>query len=433
MRRLIAQQRQRAADDAGFTLLEITVAMGIFVVFCSMSLGLLVRAGDVTRGNLQRTAAANLATEQIQIARSQSATAIPDGTTTRTQTVKNTVYTITQTATYLASDSTNSVCDGSSTSLAYKLVTVKVTWAGMGTIQPVRQDTLKAVGVGSDGLGSTGAVAVAVSGTGGVAVGDISVSLSNGSSTTTDGNGCAVLTGIDPGTYTATVNTPGYVGLANAQLTTKPSIGVTAGTLTRTAISYDTARSIVVATSAPVSGGVIPSGLSVVLSNSYLGAETAYPACPASGTVTSACATAPSTSATGSARALYPYIYTVKLGTCTETSASSVQADLTSTASVGSTVTVPLGAITVNIVKAAGGFTGTKTITVKHTSGNSGCPAQETYTLTGSSGVKILVPYGTWNVSVPVASSGTTAVSTLTPLSLSAGTPSASATLTVVS
>ncbi len=433
MRRLIATRMCRPADDAGFTLIEIVVAMAIFAVFASMSLGLLVRAGDVTRGNLQRTAAANLATEQIQVARSMSATAIPDGITTRTQTVKSTAFTITQTTTYLAADSANSVCDGTSTALAYKLVTVKVTWPEMGSIQPVRQDTLKAVGVGSDGLGSTGAVALQVTGNGGLPINNMAVSLSDGSTTVTDVNGCAVFTGVHPGTYTATLNTPGYVGLANAQLTTKASIGVTAGLLTRTGVSYDTTRSIVVTAGSPVSGAVIPSGLPLILSNSYLGAETAYPPCPATGTASSACATGPTATASGAAGELYPFIYTVKLGTCTETSASSLQTDLSSAASDGSTVSVPMGAITVNILTGLGVYSGTKTITIKHISGNAGCPAQETYTVTAPSGAKILVPYGSWNVSVPLNSSGAAAVSTLTPLTLTAASRTASTTLTVVS
>lgn len=417
--------------DAGFTLIEVVIAMVIFAVFCAIGLGVLVRTGSVTRGNLQRTAAANLATEQIQAARSMSATNIPDGTTTRTQVVKSTTYTISQTAKYLSADATSSVCDGALTSLAYKLVTVKVTWPNMGSIQPVRQDTLKAVGVGSDGLGSAGALALLVTGTGGRVAANITVTLNDGSTTTTDENGCAVFAGISVGTYTATLNTAGYVGLTNAQVTTKGSLGVTAGTLTRASISYDTVRSVNVAITSPVIGGVVPPALPLVLSNSTLGAETAYPAC--SGTPVSACATAPTTSASGIVEELYPAIYTVKLGTCAETSTSSILADLSSESSIGTTVSVPMGAITVNLLKLALPYSGSKTMTIKHTSGNSGCPTPETYTVTGASGTKILLPYGTWTVSVPSTNTSPSPSVTSLVIALSSSATTGSTTLTVLS
>jgi prepilin-type N-terminal cleavage/methylation domain-containing protein len=433
MRRLLAQRMERAAEDAGFTLMEVVVAMVLFAVFCAMSLGLLVQTGAVTRGNLQRTTAANLATEQIQIARSVSATDIPAGTITRTQQVKNTTYVITQTSKYLSADATSSVCDGSLTSLAYRLVTVKVTWPDMGGIQPVRQDTLKAVGLGSDGLGDQGALAVSITGVGGLAASGITVTLNNGSTTVTDENGCAVFAGVDAGAYTATLNTSGYVGLSNAQLTTKGSLGVVAGTITRGSISYDTARWANVTISAPVTGGIVPSPMPLVLSNSTLAAETAYPDCPASGTPVSACATEPQTSAGGILRQLYPAIYTVKLGACTETASSSVLADLTSTASLGSTVSVPVGAITVNLQRLLAVYSGTKTITITHTSGNSGCATPETYAVTAASGAKILLPYGAWYVSVPSTNTSPSTPVTSSMITLSPSQRTGSTTLTVLS
>jgi prepilin-type N-terminal cleavage/methylation domain-containing protein len=389
------------AGDGGFTLLEVIVAMVIFTVFCSASLGLLVRTTNVTKGNLQRSAAANLAAEQIQLARGQTALNITD--TTRTQTVANTTYTITQTTKYLSSDSTTSVCDGSSAALAYKRVTVQVTWPGMGSIQPVRQDTLKAFGIGSDGLGTTGALAIGVTGASGTGTSDVDVTLSNGDSVTTGDDGCALFVGITAGTYSVLLNQSGHVGLTNSQSTAKTGLGVSAGTLTRASVSYDTSRGLVVAIDAPVTG-IVPSALPLRLSTSQL-AETTYAACPVVGTPTSACATAPTSTANGLAKELYPAVYTVKLGSCTETTPSTASIDLRAGTADGSTATVPLGAVTVKVALVATPSVGLagRSITLSHAAQTSGCTSGETYTMTStSSGATMLLPYGTWTITVPV-------------------------------
>jgi prepilin-type N-terminal cleavage/methylation domain-containing protein len=389
--------------EGGFTLLEVVIAMVIFTVFCAAALGLLLRTDDVTKGNLQRTTASNLAAEQVSIARSQGALAIQD--VTRYQRVPagtGTNYKITQTTKYLASDSTTSVCSGSTTQLAYRLVTVTVTWPGMGSIQPVRSDTLKAVGVGSDGLGVTGALAVTVAGADGTGQAGQTLSLSDGSSATTSNDGCAVFVGLAAGTYTATLDNTGDVGLTNEQNTTKSGIGVTAGTVSRTSISYDTARSMVIALDSPVAGAIVPGGINMPLSSGSL-AATSFAACPATGTPVAACATAPTTTSNGLAKELYPAVYTVKMGTCTETTPSQSSIDLRADSSEGSTATVPMGAFKVKAVLSstpAVGIIG-RTIVFTHASQTSGCTAGERFTMTSAqNGSAMMLPYGTWTVSV---------------------------------
>ena len=423
--------RCRQSDDSGFTLTELIVAMAIFTVFCSAALGLLVQTGSVTKVNLNRTAAANLASQQIQLARALDAVDIPLGTVTNTQTVGNTTYTIKQTSKYLAGDASASVCTGGvSTTLAYKLVTVKVSWPGATSAQTVRQDTLKAVGIKSAGLDSTGVLALLVTTASGTTLPDIPITLNDGSTATTDDHGCAVFVGLSPANYTATLNVLGYVGLSNAQSTVKSGLGVTVGTVSRGQISYDTTRNVVVTVSAPVTGGVLPSGLPIQLSSSSLSGTlntlTGYPACPSSGTPASACATAPTSSANGQAAGLYPGIYTVKLGACTETTPSQNTVDLTSSSSSGTTVGVPLGAITINLTKSGVAYPGTKTVTVTHAGVNTGCLTGETYTFAATAtGARLLVPYGTWNVTVPTTTSSlptTTQSVALTSSSTTAGT-----------
>jgi prepilin-type N-terminal cleavage/methylation domain-containing protein len=395
-------------DDSGFTLLEVVIAMVIFTVFCAVSLGLLVRTTDVTKGNLQRTAATNLAAEQIQIARSTSAINILTGASpVRTETVGNTVYTINQFAKYLSADSTTSVCDGASAALAYKLVTVTVTWDDMGSIKPVRVDTLKAFGVGSDGLGTSGALAIGVSGADGTARGGLTVTLNTGASSVSDDDGCTIFVGLTAGTYTATINTVGYVGSANTQSNTKTGLGVTVGNLTRVAFSYDTIRNIAVKVDSPVTGGVVATNLPIRMSTTTL-PETDFPACPsAAATPIAACSTPATTAANGAVKELYPAIYTLKLGSCVETAPSQVTTDLRPAATNNLVVPVPVGAGTVSVVKALALTTpiANRTVTFTHAAG-SGCTSGEAYTITTTNTpVTLLVPYGSWTVSTPIYNS----------------------------
>jgi prepilin-type N-terminal cleavage/methylation domain-containing protein len=427
----------RAGDDSGFSMMEVIIAMVIFTVFCGISLALLTQTTDVTRGNLQRTAAANLAAEQIQLARSSSALSITN--LTRDQTVANTLYTITQTTRFLASDSTTSVCEGASAALAYKLVTVSVKWPGMGSIEPVRADTLKAVGIGSDGLGTNGALALGIAGGTGAPISGMTVTLNNGSTAETEDDGCALFVGLPAGSYTATLNDAGYVGSANTQSVVKSGLGVTAGTLTRTTISYDTARNISVQINAPIAGAMVPATLPMRFSTTTL-METAFPACPATGTPVQACGTVPTSTADGLAKQLFPAQYSVKLGTCTEPVAnqlSSTSVDLRPAASSGSTVIVPLGGVTVRVERTATpgvGIVG-RTITFSHViQSGSGCSTAENYTMSSvAAGSTILLPYGQWRVSTTSLSGTSPVYSVPDPVTLSSAARLSTITLKVTS
>ena len=408
IRRSVAGVRAAAPDDSGFSLMEVVVAMAVFAIFCTATMGLLIRSSDATRGNLQRTAASNLLTEQIQLARGMTALTIPTGVTTRTQAVSNTTYTITQTSKFLSADSTSSVCDGSGAALAYKLVTVAVTWPDMGNIKPVTGNTLKAVGIGTDGLNATGALAIGIGGAAGPNQSGVTVTLSSGQTTTTGDDGCALFVGLPVGVYSAVVNAAGYVGSANTQLVTKTGFGVVAGALTRGNIAYDTARSFVLAAGG-LAGAVVPAGLALQISGGQVTAPTVFPVCLA--TPVAACANGPTTGANGLAKEFFPGIYTVKFGTCTESTPSQIISDLTLDSTEGSTVTVPMGTATINVIKTIGGASlAGKTITATHASG-----CTETFTTPSvTGGTKLMLPYGNWTISTP-----STSVPTSTPVSLS--------------
>ena len=395
--------RRRPARDGGFTLVEILVAMSVFTVLVSVVLGLVVRSAAAQSANDRRVIAANLADRQLESARSQRAVDIPDGLTTRTETVGGVVYTIRQTATYVPADGTSTVCTGSSSGVAYKLVTVTVTWPAMGRVKPVRADTLRAVGIGDDGLDAAlGSAAVSVVGAGGAPVAGVVVSLAPAGGTETTGeDGCAVFTGLPAGTYAATVDATGYVGSTNARTTTLGSIGVVAGGIGRGTILYDTDRAAALVLSGPATGYAVPTGLRTVLRSSYV-SETVYPVCSGAA---SGCVTA----LPGTAQYLFPTVYDVWTGTCADAKAAAgavTTTDLTAEAADGATVTVRTGAALVQVKNLLGVSLAGRVVTATHAADAPGagqrCTAGETYTLppTAVGGTGVLLPAGTWTFTV---------------------------------
>lgn len=405
--------------DDGFSMMEVIVAMVVFTVMATAALGLLLDTTDVARDNLRRTAAANLLTKQIEQARGQSAKDITDGRVERTETVGGTTYTIVQTANYVPADSGVSICAGTGNTLSYKLVTVRVTWPEMGSIKPVRGDTLRALGVGEDGLDSTkGTLAVSVTGATGAAQEGITVTLSNGStsaSRVTGQDGCAVFTGLAEGSWSATVDQVGYTGAQNTQAVTA-SLGVVANQVRRGTISYDTRRDVNAVLTTPAgaalpTGTVIPAGLPLRVGGSYV-TESTPPSCTATAIVTTAC----STGIPGTIRALFPEVYAVKAGSCTETTPSSVSVDLRPQSANGTTVNVPMAHPLIRVrVNGNSTYITNRPVTATHAAqSGSGCTAGETYTLPAAAngGTRLALPYGTWTLSTPRTAGSSTLVTT---------------------
>jgi hypothetical protein len=167
----------------------------------------------------------------------------------------------------------------------------------------------------------------------------------------------------------------------------------------RGTLLYSTERSVNVVFGAPA-GAIVPANLQLRIGDSYV-AEAAPPLCGTS--TTYACITA----VPGTINNLFPESYTIKAGTCIETSPSSpssVVADLRPVSTNGSTQTVPVGAATVTVSRTtpvAGPITG-RTVTFTHAA-QTGCTSGETYTMSSvAAGSTLIVPYGTWLVSAPV-------------------------------
>ena len=104
-----------------------------------------------------------------------------------------------------------------------------------------------------------------------------------------DKNGCAVFTSLAPGTYSASVDTIGYVGITNAQSVSTTAATVVAGRIAKPAsLLYDQASALTMAWSPPGGGYQLPiSGHGVQVERSLLGQTVFNPYC--SPVVTSGC------------------------------------------------------------------------------------------------------------------------------------------------
>jgi len=389
--------------DSGFTLAEVVVAMTTFAVLVAFTLGLVLRINQTARQNDLRVAAASLADRQVEAVRGMDLSAIPDGLQTSSATVGATTYTVRQTAQLVPSNSTASLCGSNSSSLAYKLVTVTVSWPNMGSVPAVRADTLKVVGTGALSA-AMGTVAVNVATASAAPLSDVTVTLSpGGASVVTGDDGCAVFSQVAPGTYTARADTPGFVGASNSQIELVSAIGVTAGQVAHTDLLYDTATRFTVQPMGPPDY-VMPSGIPLMLRSTYV-TDTQLPGCGTG----NGCATG----FPGQVQSVFPTLYTLWGGSChdAKTGASAVNADLSSRTARDTTVTVPMAQARITVLHDGIPTTG-RQLTASHAAESSAttppplCTSGATYSLPVSQaeGVGVLLPHGTWTITSPGAS-----------------------------
>ncbi|MCU1693338.1 MAG: prepilin-type N-terminal cleavage/methylation protein [Frankiales bacterium] len=215
--------------DDGFSLVEVMLAMTVFVIG---SLALLASFASSLSGsfdNRARVTAANLAASDLDDARSQDYYALSGAAYTRT--VDGRSYTVSRAvAASLASGADTSACVSSgSAKQLYKRVTTSVTTAFRGPVKPVRADTLVKAPV-FDPTAARGAISFKVIDREGQPVPAAPVS-TNGRSATTDANGCVFFDGLPAADYTVSVDLVGYV-LAPPKTTTTTTVGVNAGQIT---------------------------------------------------------------------------------------------------------------------------------------------------------------------------------------------------------
>jgi type II secretory pathway pseudopilin PulG len=427
--------RQRRQD--GYSIVELLVAVTVFaLVFAAVSIGI-GRALELNRGNRNRSAAAYVAARQLEEVRARSFTSVALGTTTCAYTTTScnlpSPYTVTQNVVWASPGSTSTSCDVPTTSgagLAYKRVTVTVTWPDMGGVAPVSSQTLLTPPAGTYDP-NEGHILVQAYDRDALPLAGQTVTLSGPetASQTTTSDGCAFFAYLSPGTYTATMSTTGYVDRQGGQPTSQ-SVGVTASQITRVQFDYDRAATLSVGLVAP-SGAVIPNGTSgygismtVANSNLTVGYKSYRQSVTGSGT-------------TRTITPLFPYAsgYQVWAGDCADAdpafySGGSRGAVLASNQGATTTGSAALDAVDVIVRKTTttGALINGATVSASHGVAT-GCTSGETLTTsstTTSGQLRMALPYGTWTISA--TSGGTTRTASITLDPVTAAVP----TLTVV-
>ncbi|NKY38400.1 type II secretion system protein [Cellulomonas septica] len=347
--------------DAGFSLIELVVAMVILGTMSLAIIGVVLQSQAQSVVNRNRVAAANLAAREIDIVRDEfarSATApmtvanagtvvnphnLPGQTVGAPLVVDGVSYTVRRDVAWSVVGNGQSACNGGSVVTYPTLrVTVSVTWPRMGSVKAVTSSTQLAPRKDDGVQGNAAFVAVRVSTAAGTPNPGRSVSVSSGSETrsaVTDASGCAVVQ-VNPaagtGTeYTARVVDPGYVDVSRTTSPAKAVGFVQRGRLNNgVQFTYDQAatmrlRFVDPVTLAPVTDADVLGNVVTLVASEFAGSSGAW--------------SVPITAATMDVTGLWPTTYGVYFGTTAPGGGYP-----TTAVQPGSTVTVdvPLPAVT---------------------------------------------------------------------------------------
>lgn len=409
--RIVDRLRAARESDEGFSIIEVMVAMTVFAMIAAGVAAGIASTLYLTQDNRSREAALNLANQALDAARSTKDVFTLDDDTS-TLSVGNQDYTVKQTTNWINSDGSDNSCGAGSGVLAYKRVSINVSWTS-GTSprqKSVVLDTLISpssavssatastivVGVRTATGGPNSGVAVTITPVSGGAT-----SLSNPPAAT-DSNGCSYAVGVTPGTYKVTITKAGNIDKAGA---TAPyaSIATVAGGVGNAAFLYD--QGVTVTAGAPLN---LKDGVAVklptLLPMTYRYDDTVQ-------TVTT------------TSTVLFPYQWTAIAGAypgCTDVDPTAWPAannlatspnifnamdgstpGYNPTTAVTATARAPMGVIDVKM----GGLDTVLVATSKNASpvpnGDPGCSTATTYTFTGmtsAAATTIALPFGTWTL-----------------------------------
>ncbi|PZU48468.1 MAG: prepilin-type cleavage/methylation domain-containing protein [Microbacterium sp.] len=400
--------RRSSSDDAGFTLVEVIVAMLVFAVVLTGFLYTVTASIVTTRDTRARVVAANLASEQIDLARSKESVfdVVSD---VDTVTLNGDTFRVEIDTEWVTATGATASCDAgaaSSAALAYKHVTVTVTWEGMRGARPVVTDTAltPATKINDPSLGT---VLVGVVDSAGEGVPGASVSLSPAGvpAVTTDADGCAYLLKVPLGTYTVSVSKSGYI--SDQQIVTPSAeIPVTAGGSSRVSFAYDVANTFTTTYAAGVPGTFrLPTNLTTTYISTYGNFQTSA-----------------STNANPKSVQLYPYSsgYSVVAGAFAETPGNPATSCLApdpgswldtpglvgvrpapAAGAPGAPVVATAGMGAVALSGISGGGNYLRAVYVGGGAGDPGCQAGMSYSFGNiivGNAASIALPYGTWQL-----------------------------------
>ncbi|MGC8626853.1 MAG: hypothetical protein ACP5VR_04720 [Acidimicrobiales bacterium] len=240
---------RRRPQCEGFAILEVVIAFTILLIVLVPTASLYNRVTNMAADGRNRVEAANLASQQIGEAEATNfATLASQVGQTITATQKNAgmTYTVAQTSEWVNEASANA-CGGVGNGGGEEpvlAVTETVTWADMGTTQPVVSQTDIAAPP-SYYAGNFGNLAVSVTDSNNQPVVGAEVTMTNTEAPyntvtlPTGPTGCAFGAFLKTGVYDITVNEPGYVDPnEDATATVSPVVPLGAGDTVSVPVSY---------------------------------------------------------------------------------------------------------------------------------------------------------------------------------------------------
>ncbi|WP_181433465.1 prepilin-type N-terminal cleavage/methylation domain-containing protein [Curtobacterium sp. MCPF17_031] len=409
--RIVDRLRTARENQDGFTIIEVMVAMTVFAIIAAGFAAGIASTLYLTQDNRSREAALNLANQALDAARSTKDVFTLDDDTS-TQTVGNQAYSIRRTTNWINSDGTDNSCGAGSGVLAYKRVSISVSWTS-GTSprqKSVDLDTLiSPASAVSSASASTIVVGVQTANGGpneGVTVTIAPVSGGAASLAAqpapTDGNGCSYALGVKPGTYKITINKSGNIDTAYQ---TSPSYVITTsqGGIGNKSFLYDQALSVNIGSPVNIVGAAPQLPTSIATSFRHddtvrtvsTTSTTLFPYTDGwttvAGAYTSTCTNVDPTAWTTPLNGLVvaPDVFSDKNG----------QPGFLATGDTTATARAPMGLFDVK----TSGLDTIVSATVKNTTadpgGDPGCAPSTTYWFTGlnsKTATTVALPYGTW-------------------------------------
>lgn len=412
----------RPTEERGFTIIELVVAITIFAILLgavAYSSGSLM---GLTRRNLNRSVAANLASQEIDRVR-KVVTADPDivqGTTTTSESVGGVAYRVKTSLSYTAANGTTSLCAGSEQGTATKViaVNVRVEWLPYGERDFAAATTEIAPAPGANGSATRGAIPVTVHDASGGALQNAQVTVTDGTgasvSLSTDQKGCAYFL-MEPGSYTVTAQRTGYVDRNDNASPTKGFALPAAGSMPQQFelaqagyldVSYD---------DPPPRGGEVPTGIPFSLAY-WRYAAPGYLPFASAGTSTTV-------------GPLFPDGHQVWAGDCVDADPAwwGYQRPGQLAVTPGATTPAPidLASLDVMVVDSTGVPVPGASVSVTHDDATSACDSAlgstptYTFSATDVSGARrVALPFGNWRVEVSNGASSASGTVTLDPSAL---------------
>jgi prepilin-type N-terminal cleavage/methylation domain-containing protein len=245
----------RGADE-GFTLVEVMVALVLFVALSTATVSILIQAMRTVRENSQRVVAANVARTQLEYLRRLGTSGITLGLTTTAAPGIPTDYQVRSTAQWVGLGQQSSACSAAQPGQAYVRVTVDVTSADLSA--PVTVNSIIAPPATPSAAG-TGAAAISVIDQIGAPVSDVVIRgvdtthPTNGFTYTTGDDGCIFVPGLTPSASLVVSisrsGTPAYVSLTPTG--TSQTVSIAASSLARPTFYFAPAAGITFAGDRP--------------------------------------------------------------------------------------------------------------------------------------------------------------------------------------